>query len=262
MKISVEDQMNNEVTLLHLPQRIVSLVPSQTELLFDLGLESEIVGITNYCIHPADKVKYKTRIGGTKNIVIEAIKTLKPDLIIGNKEENQQESIENLKKHFPVWMSDIFCLDDAVDMILTVGVLVGKTSEAETIASSIQASFSGLQSVTTQFKTAAYFIWRKPYMVAASHTFIDDMLYRAGFQNVFSTWDRYPEITAAQLKEAQPEYIFLSSEPYPFKEKHITEFQDICPKARISVVDGELFSWYGSRLQHSAAYFSKLVQLG
>lgn len=159
-------------------------------------------------------------------------------------------------------MSDIFTLEEAVDMILRIGVLVGKELEAESIVLNIQRGFSALPTTKLPPKKVAYFIWRKPYMVAASSTFIDDMLKRAGFQNVFGSLNRYPEISAEQLRQAQPDYIFLSSEPYPFKEKHFQEFQNICPNAAILVVDGELFSWYGSRLQASAAYFSKLGQLG
>lgn len=262
MGFSVKDQMNHEVLLQGVPRRIVSLVPSQTELLFDLELGSSIVGITNYCIYPTDKVKGLTKVGGTKNFNIEVIKKLSPDLIIGNKEENEREGIEALKKHFPVWMSDIICLDDALDMIAGIGTLTGKTPEAENIVSSIQRSFSLLQYSNAFSKSVAYLIWRKPYMVAASHTFIDDMLQRAGFTNAFASLVRYPHITAVQLQEAQPAYIFLSSEPYPFNEKHLAEFQALCPTSTVLVVDGELFTWYGSRLRHSAAYFAKLASLG
>ncbi len=262
MTKTVKDQMNQENKLPVSPKRIVSLVPSQTELLFALGLREEIVGVTNYCIHPAEETKHKTKVGGTKNFDVEVIKRLNPDLIIGNKEENEEKGINTLKKSFPVWMSDIFNLEDAVDMILRIGVLVGKESESESIVLNIQRGFSALPTTKLPPKKVVYFIWRKPYMVAASGTFIDDMLKRAGFQNVFGSLSRYPEISAEQLREAQPDYIFLSSEPYPFKEKHLQEFQNICPDAAILVVDGELFSWYGSRLQASAAYFSKLGQLG
>lgn len=262
MGFSVKDQLNHEVQLQGLPRRIVSLVPSQTELLFDLGLAASIVGITNYCIYPTDQVKNIPKVGGTKNVNIEEIKRLNPDLIIGNKEENEREGIETLKKTFPVWMSDIFCLEDALDMITRVGSLTGKDREAETIVLNIQRSFTFPAPSNVSPKSAAYFIWRKPYMVAASHTFIDDMLQRAGFTNAFASLVRYPELSAGQLQEAQPDHIFLSSEPYPFKEKHLAEFRTLCPEAKVSIVDGELFSWYGSRLKHSAAYFSKLAQLG
>jgi ABC-type Fe3+-hydroxamate transport system substrate-binding protein len=255
-----EDQLGTIITLAQPPRRIISLVPSQTELLFDLGLQQEIVGITKFCIHPSDKVKFITPIGGTKKFDLDLIKSLKPDLIIGNKEENYEKGIQALQKDFPVWMSDIFTLEDALDMIRKVGRLTDKVREAETIAIHIAHSFSQLPALSSPQPTAAYFIWRKPFMAAASSTFIDSMLQKAGFTNVFHHLSRYPEINPDQLHSANPDLIFLSSEPYPFKHKHIAELQEICPLAKILLVDGELFSWYGSRLLKSAAYFLELRQ--
>jgi len=256
----LEDQLGNIITLAQPPRRIISLVPSQTELLFDLGLQREIVGITKFCIHPADKVKSVTKIGGTKSFDFELIQSLRPDLIIGNKEENYEEGIRTLQNDFPVWMSDIFTLEDAMDMIQKVGKLAEESLEAEAIATNVFHSFSQLPALNPPQLTAAYFIWRKPFMVAASNTFIDNMLQKAGFINVFSHLTRYPEIMSEQLHSVNPDFIFLSSEPYPFKQKHITELQEICPASKILLVDGELFSWYGSRLVKSAAYFLELRQ--
>jgi ABC-type Fe3+-hydroxamate transport system substrate-binding protein len=244
------------------PRRIVSLVPSQTELLADLGLETEVVGITKFCVHPEKWFREKPRVGGTKTLNFEKIKNLKPDLIIGNKEENERAQIEELTAHFPVWLSDVRTLEDAYDMIHRVGELVGKAAEAQRLVTKIQRNFStNNQQLTTNNETrAAYFIWRKPYMAAGGDTFIDEMLRVAGFQNVFSHKNRYPEISLEELTEAKPEVILLSSEPYPFAEKHFEPLREICPEARIQLVDGEMFSWYGSRLLRSAAYFQKLRQ--
>jgi len=239
--------------------RIVSLVPSQTELLFDLGLQKQIEGVTKFCIYPPTARHSASVIGGTKNFDFAKIRAARPDLIIGNKEENYQEGITQLAQHFPVWLSDITTLPEALDMIRRVGELTGRAPLAEPLAAEIKHSFDKLRlAATAPVASAAYFIWRKPYMVAASGTFIDDMLRRAGFRNAFAGLGRYPELTAKQLAEAAPEHIFLSSEPYPFGEKHLAEFQEICPAAKIWVVDGELFSWYGSRLRLSAAYFQEL----
>ena len=239
------------------PQRIVSLVPSQTELLFDLGLGERVVGVTKFCLHPTEARQCATVIGGTKNFDFEKIAALRPDLILGNKEENYQEGIEQLAGAYPVWLSDIATLPDAIAMIRQVGLLTGTATRANALATDIAASFVNLSAVQPPL-TTAYFIWRKPYMVAAADTFIDDMLHRAGFLNVFADQQRYPEITPAQLAAAQPKQILLSSEPYPFREKHLEEFRDICPEATVRLVDGELFSWYGSRLRHSGAYFREL----
>lgn len=256
----MKDQLGNLITLTQPVRRIISLVPSQTELLFAFGLQNEIVGITKFCIHPADKVKFVTQIGGTKNFDLALIASLKPDLIIGNKEENYEAGIKTLQNDFSVWMSDIFTLEDALDMIRKVGQLVDKAREADTIATDIAVSFSQLHTLRSLQPTAAYFIWRKPFMAAAGNTFIDNMLQKAGFTNVFNHLSRYPQINLSQLHSANPNFIFLSSEPYPFKQKHIAELQEICPLSKILLVDGELFSWYGSRLVKSAAYFLELRQ--
>ncbi|GAB3553994.1 ABC transporter substrate-binding protein [Spirosoma fluminis] len=238
------------------PQRIVSLVPSQTELLFDLGLDTEIVGVTKFCIHPADKVKEKAIVGGTKTLHLDRIHALKPDLILANKEENTRGQIEELQHHYRVHVTDMTTLPDALAMIREVGVLVGKPDNAEQMARQIEQSLRGVRTEPRQ--SVAYFIWRTPYMVAANDTFIDAMLDTAGFRNAFAGQTRYPEVTPTGLQAAQPELIFLSSEPYPFTEKHIAEFQAICPSAQVLIVDGELFSWYGSRLLRTADYFKNL----
>jgi ABC-type Fe3+-hydroxamate transport system substrate-binding protein len=255
--LSVTDHMGRRVAVPFPPQRIVSLVPSQTELLFDLGLGRRVVGLTKFCIHPAEARSQATVIGGTKNFDLAKIAALKPDLIIGNKEENYEAGINELAAKYPVWMSDISSLTEALNMIRRVGLITGAKAKAEALAADIEAGFAALAPLAAPVPVA-YFIWRKPYMVAAAGTFIDDMLQRAGFRNVFASQPRYPEITAEQLAAAAPQRIFLSSEPYPFSEKHFAEFQSICPTAQVEVVDGELFSWYGSRLRHSATYFQQL----
>lgn len=258
LPLTVTDQMGRRVAVPFPPQRIVSLVPSQTELLFDLGLGNRVVGVTKFCIHPPEARQNAVLIGGTKNFDFEKIAALKPTLIIGNKEENYQAGIEELAARYPMWLSDISTLPQALDMIRRVGFIAGAKERAEQLATEIAGSFAA-PAAPQSLIPAAYFIWRKPYMVAASGTFIDDMLSRAGFRNVFASLGRYPEITPEQLSAAAPERILLSSEPYPFGEKHVAEFQGICPAAKIQIVDGELFSWYGSRLRLSPAYFQGLL---
>ncbi|MEJ8756173.1 helical backbone metal receptor [Pontibacter sp. H259] len=251
--------MGHQVTLQHLPQRIISLVPSQTELLFDLGLADRIVGVTKFCIHPKEQVKYKTIIGGTKNFKFDVIDHLRPDLIIGNKEENYKVGIEQLKAKYKVWMSDIYTLEDSLEMLLQIGSLTGTEPKAQEIAQTIKSGFENLQPAQPTIKTA-YFIWRKPYMAVGGNNFIYHILQQSGFENVFADLERYPELTPEQLQQANPQLILLSSEPYPFKGKHIAEFQELCPNATIKVVDGELFSWYGSRLTKSPAYLQSVIE--
>jgi len=251
------DQLQRAVDLPLMPKRIISVVPSQTELLFYLGLNDQVIGITKFCIHPAGKFQQTEKVGGTKQLDIDKIKALKPDLIIANKEENDRNQIEELLKFCPVWISDISDLPEAIDMIERVGALVGRSAVANTLANQINQQFSHIPIKPSNLRVA-YFIWRKPYMIAGKDTFINSMLQKCGLINVFEQ-SRYPEIDAEMLAAANPDVIFLSSEPYPFKEKHIAEFKALVPSATIKVVDGEMFSWYGSRLLHAPAYFKKLV---
>ena len=237
-------------------KRIVSLVPSQTELLYDLGLEKEVVGITKFCIHPGQWYKTKPRIGGTKNIKIAAIKMLNPDLIIANKEENVKEQVEELAQDFDVLVTDINNLTDAINMINDIGELVGKANEALQISKKIENKFQRLQQKVSSNKKikAAYLIWQNPYMTVGRDTFINNMMGYCGLENVFSSQERYPEITLEDLKN-NCELILLSSEPYPFNEKHLKEIESKIGTAKIILVDGEMFSWYGSRLLKAADYF-------
>ncbi len=254
---SFTDMMNRKVDMPFPPQRIVSLVPSQTELLYELGLGDRVVGQTIFCIHPAEMHATKPRIGGTKKLNLEKIRSLQPDLIIGNKEENEQKQIEELMKEFPVWMSDIKNLGDSLEMINRIGCITDTEILAENLGDTIAQSF---QKITIQnTRKAAYYIWRNPWMVAGSDTFINDMMQRMGLVNVFSkSGSRYPEVSLDDLKRSGAEVVLLSSEPYPFANKHIDELQAILPGAKIVLVNGEMFSWYGSRLQKSAEYFTSL----
>jgi len=254
------DQLNRQIELpLYPPRRIVSLVPSQTELLYELGLDDEVVGITKFCVHPGAWFRTKTRVGGTKNIHLDRIRRLEPDLIIGNKEENIKRKIEQLDVEYPVWISEVTTLADALAMIRQVGVLVGHRSKALELAESIEAGFRALPPVPAAARRrVAYLIWNDPLMVAGGDTFIHHMLEQAGYVNAFAEQSRYPAIPQGTLEAMAPELIFLSSEPFPFREKHIQHFKRLCPEAVIILVDGEIFSWYGSRLAKAPAYFRTL----
>jgi ABC-type Fe3+-hydroxamate transport system substrate-binding protein len=249
------DQMGRKVTVPARPTRIVSLVPSQTELLHFFGLDNEVVGITRFCVHPPEWLRTKTKVGGTKKVEIEVVRQLKPDLIVANKEENERELIEVLEKEFPVWLSDVANLQQALTMILMVGQMTGREAAGQDCASRIQQQFSDLKPLRR--KKALYLIWRKPWMAAGKDTFIDDMLMRAGFTNAV-TATRYPQLNADQLTALQPEVVLLSSEPYPFKEAHVAELRTCMPAAKFCFVNGEMFSWYGSRLLHAPEYFMSL----
>ena len=254
--------------LTSIPQRIVSLVPSQSELLFDLGLEKQIIGITKFCIHPEHLKKQTSIVGGTKNLNLNIISNLQPDLIIANKEENERSQIEALANDYPVWVSDINNLDSALQMILEVGQLTGKTTQAETIENNIRQAFQNLSTnnqkltppTSTNRLNTVYLIWKDPYMAVGGDTFIHDMLTRAGFNNVYGHLSRYPIIDIEELKQLNIGTLMLSSEPYPFKEKHILELQEQLPNTMIKLVDGEMFSWYGSRMLLAVEYIEKIIQ--
>lgn len=238
------DQMNRTIDIPEKPQRIISLVPSQTELLVDLGLEDRLVGLTKFCVHPKGLKKQKTIIGGTKNFHFDKIDALKPDLIIGNKEENYQEGIEQLAEKYPVWMSDIYTLDDALEMMLGIGQITGAIDLARDIVVKIRKD---LDSLPQMEGSAIYLIWKDPLMAVGQQTFIDDMLKRIGLTNLM-TKPRYPEISIEDLKKLSPDFLLLSSEPFPFKQKHLEEFESFLPQTQVALVDGEMFSWYGSRI--------------
>ncbi|EMR00798.1 helical backbone metal receptor [Cesiribacter andamanensis] len=255
---SVTDQMGREIRLPWPPRRIISLVPSQTELLYHLGLEEQVVGITKFCVHPPHWRKQKTLVGGTKTLHPELIRQLQPDLIIGNKEENEQQAIESLATEFPVWMSDIACLEDALEMMRRVGEITGRAEASEKLVSEVIRAFAALPAMES--RSALYLIWRKPWMGVGHSTFIHQMLTLIGLRNVLEDQARYPELSEAELQRLNPEVVLLSSEPYPFQEKHLAELQALLPQSRLLLVDGELFSWYGSRLLQAPAYFKELQQ--
>ena len=235
--------------------RIVSLVPSITETLFDFGLTAdEVVGRTKFCIHPANLLGNVAIIGGTKNLNIDKIKSLNPDLIIANKEENEKLQVEELMKDFKVWVTDVATLEDNKNFIDELGVRLDKAELARDFNEKINSIFNEIK--FSDSKKVAYLIWKNPYMTIGSDTFINDVLERSGFENLCKNQKRYPEISVEYLKEA--ELIFLSSEPFPFKQKHISELQKKLPEHVFALVDGEAFSWFGTHLMKVGRYLQDL----
>lgn len=253
------DQMGFALELDYVPKRIISLVPSITELLFDLNLGNDVVAVTNFCIYPKDKVQFLPKIGGTKNINFEAVQAVKPDLIIGNKEENTIQDIEKLKSNFPVWMSDINNLDQAVETIKEIGKITNKEPEASYLNYLIEAGFNDLKELAKQEKRkkVCYCIWKEPYMAASTETYINSILEIIGFENVMKE-SRYPAFDIDYLNKIDCDYLFLSTEPYPFTQKHVDKIQKLLTHTQVVLVDGEMFSWYGSRMVKSIEYFFHL----
>lgn len=254
--ITDTDMLGRKVTIPFPPQKIVSVVPSQTELLYHLGLENEVVGITKFCIHPETWFRHKQRVGGTKQLHLEAIAALNPDLILANKEENTAEDIEELARNFPVWISDIENISQAIEMISSVARITGKN--ADHLVQQIQAGFQTLKAIPGKEIRVAYGIWYNPWMFAGSHTYIHDVIVSMGWKNVFENFPRYPEASETLLQELAPDVVLLSSEPYPFKETHKNTIQKLLPHSQVILCDGEMFSWYGSRMLAATHYLATL----
>lgn len=258
--ITTTDQMNRHITLADYPGRIISVVPSQTELLYSLGLDEQVIGITKFCVHPDHWFRNKIRVGGTKKLNIERIQSLQPDLIIANKEENNRQDIERLSGEFPVWISDIKTLDQAVAMISEIGRIVDRENNSLELSKKILDQFNKLKKLSKPDQSCIYLIWKNPFMAAGVDTFISEMLGKAGFKNLLTDPARYPEISLSQIVALKPDVIFLSSEPFPFKEKDADELRLLFPNTRVICVDGEMFSWYGSRLLQAPEYFASLAK--
>lgn len=257
--MEITDQFGRTLYFKNTPKRIISLVPSQTELLVDMGLKDQIVGVTKFCVHPKNIRKEKMIVGGTKGIRINKIKALEPDIILCNKEENTKEMVEELTQFYPVHISDINNLEDTYELIFQYGQIFDKNQEAKKINENIQRQAVDFNRFIADkpILKVAYFIWRKPWMVVGNNTFVNYLLKLNKFENVYEEASRYPEIDIRQLKEM--DFLLLSSEPFPFAEKHKQELLPVVKKdTQIKFVDGEYFSWYGSRLAAAFQYFKAL----
>lgn len=254
----VTDGMGRKVVFPNPPKRIVSLCPSITETLYALGLEERIVGRTRYCIHPTEQVEGAILVGGTKEVNLETIQALEPDLIVTDKEETPREIAEALMEHYNVFLFDVQTYENALQMIETLGGITGSEEKSLELVHSIEREFAILP--MGQPKKVVYFIWRKPYMAAGRNTFIDAILTKGGFVNLMAEREqRYPEITLEEIQQLEPDYIFLSSEPFPFADQHKEELQKLLPTVKIELVDGEYFSWYGARMEEAGRYLQQLI---
>jgi ABC-type Fe3+-hydroxamate transport system substrate-binding protein len=251
------DQLGREIELKDFPKRIVSLVPSQTDLLAGFGLEEEVVGITKFCVHPERWYKTKQRLGGTKELKLDVIESLNPDLIIANKEENDEGQINQLAEKYKVWVSDVNSIDTALGMIVEVGKITGKAEQGIDLAEQIKTEFKTIKPLTNT--RAAYFVWRMPYLVAGNNTFIHSILEAWGLENVFADMERYPQIDLKLMETYKADLILLPSEPFPFDERHMPEFLEASPGSTALLVNGEIFSWYGSKMLKIPAYLNQLA---
>lgn len=258
--IQIVDQLSRPLKLMEPAKRIVSLVPSISEYLYELGLDDEVIGITKFCVKPEKWFRNKTRVGGTKTLSIDKIERLNPDLIIANKEENTQEQIELLSQNFQVYISDIISIEETKKCLQDIGNLTGKVKNAIEILNKITIGLKSTKGIISN-TSCLYFIWKDPYLTAGSSTFINTILNHLGFNNLAEKFEgRYPELNQNKIEQLNPKYILLSSEPFPFTKDHLSEFKSLFPKSKVILVDGEAFSWYGSRLIPSMSYFKSLSE--
>ncbi|MGR6898221.1 ABC transporter substrate-binding protein [Rummeliibacillus sp. BSL5] len=252
MANSIMDHIGRHIAVPDSPKRILSICPAITETLFSLGLDEMIVGRTKYCIFPKGKVENIPIVGGTKEVKIETIRNLQPDLILAEKEENTRDIVLALEEIAPVFVTEVQSTDDAYRLIKTLGALTNRKKQAHELLTSCQNVFP--TPTEDQTLKAAYIIWRKPYMAVGGTTYINDVLRILGFENPFTNKkSRYPEVTNEELAEANLDILLLASEPFPFQEKHIAEFRKFLPKVKILLVDGEMF-WYGAKMLEASEY--------
>ncbi len=230
-------------------QKIVSLVPSLTELVIDLGLGDRLVGRTRFCVHPKKKVETIPIVGGTKNPRLDKIRDVNPDYIIANKEENRPQDIKQLMDDFEVNVTDIATIEDALITIHELGRTLGVSDRAGRLISDIQKRLKDRPQLSPL--RTAYMIWKDPWMTVGNDTYIHDVLNHWNLPNVFADEKRYPTFNLDELKDYNPDLVLLSSEPYPFKEKHLAMVEEACPAARVLLTEGEWFSWYGSHMKHA-----------
>ena len=260
MKI-IKDQLGREISLKNTPKRIISLVPSQTELLCDLALENELVGITKFCVHPYHLKATKTIVGGTKKVDFDKIKALQPDFILCNKEENSYDFLPELEKIAPTYFSNVTTIQDSIDLIVSLGSILNRRTESDNLVHKIKFKLADFEQFIKDkpIRKVAYFIWTKPWMVAGNDTYINEMLKLNKFENIYANMSRYPKIEIDRIRhDGDPDVIILSSEPYPFKDEHAIKIGTFTNRSITVFGDGELFSWHGSRLLLSFDYFKEL----
>ncbi len=245
--------------------RIVSLCPSLTELVFELGRGADLVGITRFCVHPAEGVGAVEKVGGTKTPRLDRILALSPDLVLLNEEENRLEDARALEA------AGLRChaslpkdCDGTAAMVRSIGAALDRSSEAEAIAREIETRAARVRTAAQGRPVVpwAYLIWRAPLMTVNADTFADALLRQAGGRNVFGDRPiRYPEIAAADLSQADPRIVLLGTEPYPFKDEHADELAAATglPRERFRIADGEYLSWHGSRTPAGIDYAEGLI---
>jgi ABC-type Fe3+-hydroxamate transport system substrate-binding protein len=246
--------------------RIVSLVPSITELLFDLDLGPQVVGRTGFCIHPRGGVRAVPKFGGTKDVDIEALLAAAPTHVIVNIDENTRETFEQLRACVPhVVVTHPNTPTDNLELFTLLGGIFAREAQSAALAADFNAALTDLRLAMARqpARRVLYLIWREPWMTVSPDTYIANMLSLLGWQTVPRVCEqRYPILNAGALRELQVDLCLLSSEPYPFRDKHMTEVSKLLGGTPVHLIDGEMVSWYGSRsiagLRYLASYASDI----
>lgn len=249
--VVVTDQLKTMMEVSPPLHRIVSLVPSITQTLYDLGLEAKVIGRTRFCPHISKPVS----IGGTKDPKIDQILDLEPSVILANKEENRPEDVDDLRSFYPVWTSDVTSIFDSQDLIFRLGQLFDAHIQAEKIITEVETGLEACKNRLAGMR-AAYLIWKNPYMSCGGDTYIHSIMSHLGLKNVYSSSKRYPEVKLEELKEESPDLVLLTSEPYYFRQSDQEELRRILPNTCVIRVSGKSFTWYGSQLSEACQYFN------
>jgi len=262
------DATGESFTLAAAPSRIVSLVPSVTELLFALGAGDAVAGCTIFCTEPARGVAAKTRVGGEKNPKLELIRELSTDLVVANVEENVREHVLTLRSWgTPVYVIYPHTVAEGIRLVRELGAVIGHHAEGvEMEAGLLDALRDTRRRLSGRAVSRVFYpIWRNPWMTIGRDTYAHDMLTVCGGINVFAeASSRYPEVTLAQVEEAAPEVVLLPDEPYRFRRAHLADFE-ACPAlparrdGRIHLVDGKLATWYGPRIADALRELPRLL---
>jgi ABC-type Fe3+-hydroxamate transport system substrate-binding protein len=239
-----------------LPSRIVSLVPSLTEALFILGLGSRLVGVTEWCVHPADAVAGLPKVGGTKNPDLAAIRALAPELVIANHEENKRQDVERLEASgIPVWVTYPRTVAEGVALLRELAEAGGATSALGEVVEPVERALAAARAARPTQRARVFCpIWKNPWMTVGADTYIHDLLTLCGGENVFAEYGdrRYPVVRDEEIVAAAPEVVLLPDEPYPFTAEEAQALRALpIPAARdgrIHRIDGTLVSWYGPRI--------------
>jgi ABC-type Fe3+-hydroxamate transport system substrate-binding protein len=253
--VGLVDAVGTEHPVAGSDARIVSLVPSVTELLCDLGLTSQLVGRTGFCIHPREVVRDIPKVGGTKDVDVERLRELAPSHLVVNIDENQKETVEELARFVPsVIVTHPLAPEDNPGLYRLLGGVFDRSAEAERLCDAFATAYVDLEGKAHLPETVLYLIWRNPWMTVSRDTYISRTLALVGWETFpASAADRYPEVDLAAVS-GEVERVLLSSEPFRFREKHLAEVEALAPAARVSLIDGEMTSWYGSRAIEGLRY--------